>query len=78
MAFSSLGNSDHVSVSIDFPSNSKGDALLHRIANILRLIGMVFVIILEMVSVRISSVLLFWSYFFLLTLVFVVQWLSFH
>ena len=78
MAFSSLENSDHVSVSVDFPSNSKGDALFHRIANILRLIGMVFVIILEMVSVRISSVLLFWSYFFLLTLVFVVQWLSFH
>ena len=34
MASSPLGNSDHVvvSVSIDFPSNSKWDALLHHIA----------------------------------------------
>ena len=34
MTFSPLGNSDHVvvSVSIDFPSNSKGDALFHRLA----------------------------------------------
>ena len=34
IAFPSLGNSDHVvvSVSIDFPSNSKWDALFHRIA----------------------------------------------
>ena len=34
MAFSALGNSDHVvfSVSIDFPSNSQRDALFHRIA----------------------------------------------
>ena len=34
MAFPPLGNSDHVvvSVSIDFPSNSKRDALFHRIA----------------------------------------------
>ena len=34
MAFPQLGNSDHVvvSVSIDFPSNSKGDAPFHRIA----------------------------------------------
>ena len=34
MAFSPLGNSDHVVVSvfIDFPSNSQGDALFHRIA----------------------------------------------
>ena len=34
MAFSPLGNSDHVfvSVSIDFPSNSKRDALFNRIA----------------------------------------------
>ena len=34
MAFSPLGNSDHVivSVSIDFPSNSKRDALIHSIA----------------------------------------------
>ena len=34
MAFAPLGNSDHVvfSVSIDFPSNSKGDALCHCIA----------------------------------------------
>ena len=34
MAFPQLGNSDHavVSVSIDFPSNSKHDALFHRIA----------------------------------------------
>ena len=35
MAFPPLGNSDHVvvSVSIDFPSNSQGDALFHRIAS---------------------------------------------
>ena len=34
MAFPQLGNSDHavVSVSIDFPSNSKHDAPFHRIA----------------------------------------------
>ena len=34
MAFTPFRNSDHVvvSVSIDFPSNSKGDALLHPIA----------------------------------------------
>ena len=34
VAFPSLGNSDHVviSVSIDFPSNSHWDALFHRIA----------------------------------------------
>ena len=34
MAFTLLGNSDHVaaSVSIDFPSNSKRDAPFHRIA----------------------------------------------
>ena len=34
MAFPPLGNSDHVlvSVSIDFPINSKRDALFHRIA----------------------------------------------
>ena len=33
MAFSPLGNSDHVvSVSIDFPSNSQWDASFHRIA----------------------------------------------
>ena len=34
MAFSPLGNSDHVvvSVSIDFPSNSQRDAPFHRIA----------------------------------------------
>ena len=35
MAFPSLGNSDHVviSVSIDFPSNSKRDVPFHCIAN---------------------------------------------
>ena len=34
MAFPPLGNSDHVilSVSIDFPSNSQWDALLHHIS----------------------------------------------
>ena len=34
MVFPSFGNSDHVavSVSIDFPTNSQWDALLHRIA----------------------------------------------
>ena len=33
IAFPLLGNSDHVvSVSIDFPSNSKQDALFHHIA----------------------------------------------
>ena len=34
MAFSSLGNSDHVVVSnsIEFPSNSQRDATFHRIA----------------------------------------------
>ena len=34
MAFPPLGNSDHVVilVSIDFPSNSQRDTLLHRIA----------------------------------------------
>ena len=34
MAFSPLGNSDHVvvSVSIDFPTNSQQDAPFHRIA----------------------------------------------
>ena len=32
MAFPPLENSDHVSVSIDFPSNSQQDALFHRIA----------------------------------------------
>ena len=48
MAFPILGNSDHVvvSVSIDFPSNSRWDALFHRayFMTILVLIGMVFVI----------------------------------
>ena len=35
MAFSQLGNSDHVvaSVSIEFPSNSKRDAPFYRIAH---------------------------------------------
>ena len=34
MAFPLLGNSEHIvaSVSIEFPSNSKGEALFHRIA----------------------------------------------
>ena len=32
MAFPPLGNSDHVSVSIDFPTNSKQDAPFHQIA----------------------------------------------
>ena len=34
IAFSPLGNSDHVvvSVSIDFPSNSQHDALFHHMA----------------------------------------------
>ena len=34
MAFPSLGNSDHIvdSVSTDFPTKSKGDALFYRIA----------------------------------------------
>ena len=32
MGFSPLQNSDHVSVSIDFPTNSKRDAPFHRIA----------------------------------------------
>ena len=49
MAFSPLGNSDHVvvSVSIDFPSNSEQDAPFHCLAydHILVLIGTVFVII---------------------------------
>ena len=48
MAFPILGNSDHVvvSVSIDFPSSSRWDALFHRayFMTILVLIGMVFVI----------------------------------
>ena len=63
MAFFPLGNSGHVvvSVSIDFPSISQWDASFHGIAlTILVLIGMVFVIILEMFHGRISlnSVLL--------------------
>ena len=35
MAFPTLGNSDHavVSVSIDFPINSKQDAPIHRVAS---------------------------------------------
>ena len=48
MAFPPLGNSDHVvvSVSIDFPINSKQDAPFHRILmTILVLIGMIFMII---------------------------------
>ena len=48
MAFPPLGNSDHVvvSVSIDFPINSKQDTPFHCIAyDYLVLIGMVFVII---------------------------------
>ena len=50
MAFPPLGNADHVvlSVSLDFPSNSRQDALFQRIAydmTILKLIEMVFVII---------------------------------
>ena len=32
MTFLPLGNSDHVSVSIDFPTNSQQDAPFHRIA----------------------------------------------
>ena len=38
MAFPLLGNSDHIAISafIDFPSNSKGDAPVHRIAYHLR------------------------------------------
>ena len=46
MAFPPLGNSDHVvvSVSIDFPVNSKQDTSFHCVA-FLVLIGMVFVII---------------------------------
>ena len=34
MTFPSLGNSDHVSVSFDFPINSKQDTLFHCIAYI--------------------------------------------
>ena len=48
IAFPPLGNSDHVvvSVSIDFPINSKQDTKFHCVADtILMLIGMVFVII---------------------------------
>ena len=54
MAFSPLGNSDHIvlSVFIDFPSNSQRDALFHRIAydyscaiHSILFIGIVFVII---------------------------------
>ena len=48
MAFPPLGNSDHfiVSVSIDFPINSKRDVPFDHIAcGILVLIGMVFVVI---------------------------------
>ena len=48
IAFPPLGNSDHVvvSVSIDFPTNSKQDALFHCIADltILKLIRTIFVI----------------------------------
>ena len=57
MAFPPLENSDHVVVlvSIDFSSNSKWNALFHRIAyyTILILIGMVFVIIWEIFHGRI-------------------------
>ena len=57
MAFPPLGNSDHVlvTVSIDFPINSKQD--VHFIVwpmTILVLIGMVFTIISEMFRERIS------------------------
>ena len=63
MAFPSLGNPDHVavSVSIDFPSNSEWNALFHPIAyDYSRADGMIFVIIWQMFHGRISlsSVLL--------------------
>ena len=63
MAFPTLGNSDHVvvSISIDFLLNSQQDArFTKQLMTILMLIGMVFVIIREMFHGRISlsSVLL--------------------
>ena len=60
MVFPPLRNCDHVvvSVSIDFPSNSQRDALFHcttyDYSFILLVIVMVFVIISEMFSGRIS------------------------
>ena len=63
-AFLPLRNSDHVvvSVSIDFPSNSKQDVLFHIAydCSILVLIRMVFLIIWEMFygKISLSSVLL--------------------
>ena len=49
------GDSDHVSVSIDFPLHSKGDDPFHRTAyDFSLLIGMVFVIIREMFHETIS------------------------
>ena len=59
MGFPPLGNSDHVvvSVSIDFPSNSQ-PCFIAQLMTILVLIGMVFVIILEILHGRISLSLL--------------------
>ena len=58
MAFPPLGNSDHivVSVSIDFPINSKQGTPFHRIAYDYSCAdGMVFMVIWEMFHGRISS-----------------------
>ena len=63
IAFPPLGKSDHVvvSVSIDIQINSKQDTPFHRVAyDYLVLIGMVFVIILEMFhgTISLNSLLL--------------------
>ena len=57
VALLSLGNHDHVlvSVSIDFPSNSKRDApFLTQLIIIFVLVGAIFIIIWEMFHGRIS------------------------
>ena len=60
MALPSLGNSDHVfiSVSIDFPSNSQGMPCFNTyLMTILVLIGVAFIIILEMFHGRMFLIL---------------------
>ena len=72
MAFPPLRNSDHVvvSVSIDFPSNSQWDALLHRIAyNYFCADWVVFEIISEMFYVLFPFYILSLSLVLLLLLV---------
>ena len=84
MAFAPLGNSDHVVVSTSIIRTA-----LFILVELIDLVNFVITFLSQMTLLRwltfllgsqtvILIVLLFWIYFFLLTLVFVLQWLSLH